>query len=203
MAKKGKSRQGSQPEQIELSDELAWRVHENAKGWISQVDVKSAAALAIEAAVLGFAFALIVNADTLSQLTDLSRWIIGGGLLLLLVSVILSTLVLLPRVKLREPKPETRGYLYFGHLRHWDKKELAATLARNQVSDGQIADQVIKMSQIAWRKHALLQWSLYLLLAGIVVIGALYLLFAVGLFPGVLGDLASRSSSTGVPYVVS
>ncbi|APZ34285.1 hypothetical protein BOH66_08555 [Microbacterium aurum] len=187
-----------EPEQVELSDELAWRVHENAKGWISQVDVKSAAALAIEAAVLGFALALITNSDTLSQLTDLSRWIVGVGLFLLLVSVVLSMLVLMPRIKLREPKPKDRGYLYFGHLRHWDKEALTATLARNQVSDGQIADQVIKMSQIAWRKHVLLQWSLYFLLAGIVVIGGLYLLFVIGFFPAALGDLARTPCPTGV-----
>ncbi len=198
MGKKDKERRDTEPEQVELSDELAWRVHENAKGWISQVDVKSAAALAIEAAVLGFALALITNSDTLSQLTTLSRWIVGAGLFLLLVSLVLSMLVLLPRIKLREPKPKDRGYLYFGHLRHWDKETLTATLARNQVSDGQIADQVIKMSQIAWRKHVLLQWSLYLLLAGIVVIGGLYLLFVIGLFPAALGDLAATPCPTGV-----
>lgn len=198
MGRRDKQRRDVEPEQVELSDELAWRVHENAKGWISQVDVKSAAALAIEAAVLGFALALITNSDTLSQLTNLSRWIVGVGLFLLLASVVLSMLVLMPRIKLREPKPKDRGYLYFGHLRHWDKEALTATLARNQVSDGQIADQVIKMSQIAWRKHVLLQWSLYLLLAGIVVIGGLYLLFVIGLFPGVLGDLAATPCPTGV-----
>lgn len=198
MGKKDKQRRDMEPEQVELSDELAWRVHENAKGWISQVDVKSAAALAIEAAVLGFALALITNSDTLSQLTALSRWTVGVGLLLLLVSVILSMLVLMPRIKLGEPKSKDRGYLYFGHLRHWDKETLAATLARNQVSDGQIADQVIKMSQIAWRKHVLLQWSLYLLLAGIAVIGGLYLFLVVGLFPGNLGDLAATPCPIGV-----
>lgn len=198
MGKEDEHRRDAEPEQVELSDELAWRVHENAKGWISQVDVKSAAALAIEAAVLGFALALITNSDALSQLTTLSRWIVGAGLFLLLVSVVLSMLVLMPRIKLREPKPKDRGYLYFGHLRHWDQETLTATLARNQVSDGQIADQVIKMSQIAWRKHVLLQWSLHLLLAGIVVIGGLYLLFVIGLFPAVLGDLASAPCPTGV-----
>lgn len=198
MGNKRKQRRNAEPEQVELSDELAWRVHENAKGWISQVDVKSAAALAIEAAVLGFAVALITNSDTLNQLTTLSRWIVGTGLLLLLVSVVLSMLVLMPRINLREPKPKNRGYLYFGHLRHWDKDTLTATLARNQVSDGQIADQVIKMSQIAWHKHVLLQWSLYLLLAGIAVIGGLYLFLVVGLFPSNLGDLAATPCPTGV-----
>lgn len=121
MGKKRSEKRDDAPEQVELSDELAWRVHENAKGWITQVDVKSGAALAIEAAVLGFALALITNSDSLVQLTGFSRWTVGVGLLLLLVSVVFSTLVLLPRIKLNEPKPENRGYLYFGHLRHWDK----------------------------------------------------------------------------------
>ena len=174
----------------ESSDELAWRVHDNAKGWIVQVDVKSAGALAIEAAVLGFALALVTNSETLGQLSGISRWIIVAGLLLLFVSVVLSTLVLLPRTKLREPKPSNPGYLYFGHLRHWDESKLSEVLARNHVSDDQIASQVIKMSEIAWKKHLLLRWSLYFLLSGILLVGGLYLLLIAGIQPEGLGTLA-------------
>lgn len=196
--KKKKPRQDEDSdEQVEISDELAWRVHENAKGWIVQVDVKAAAALAIEAAILGFAFALLKDSSSSAQLTHLSRWIASGGLLLLLISVFLSTLVLLPRIKLREPKVKTQSYLYFGHLRHWDKSELSATLARNRVDDGEIADQVIKMSEIAWRKHVKLQWSLYLLLAGILIIGGLYLLLILEIQPSLFGDLSTPLSLTG------
>ena len=196
MGKKKRHREEA-PEQVELSDDLAWRVHETAKGWISQVDAKSAAALAIEAAALGFALVLITNSDTLGQLTTFSRWILGAGLALLFGSVMLSMLVLMPRIKMREKKPSRPGYLYFGHLRHWEKEELAQTLARNQVSDGQIAAQVIALSRVAWRKHVLFQWSLYLLFAGITAVGALYLFFVVGLFPEQLGDLAPTPCPTG------
>lgn len=187
-----------EPEQVELSDELAWRVHETAKGWISQVDAKSAAALAIEAAAVGFALALITNSDTLAQLTWVSRWAMSFGLALLFGSVFLSMLVLMPRIKWREKKPSKPGYLYFGHLRHWDKDELAQTLARNQVNDGQIAAQVITLSGIAWRKHALFQWSLYLLFAGIALVGVLYLALIVGVFPEQLGNLTPEPCPTGV-----
>lgn len=140
---------------------------------------------------------LITNPDTLGQLTTFSRWILGGGLALLFGSVMLSMLVLMPRIKLREKKPGRPGYLYFGHLRHWEKEELAQTLARNQVIDGQIAAQVIALSRVAWRKHVLLQWSLYLLFAGITVVGSLYLFFVVGLFTEQLGDLAPALCPTG------
>jgi len=177
------------PEEVEISDELAWRVHDNAKGWIVQVDAKATAALAIEAAVLGLALALITTSGVLAELTTLSRWIIAGGIVLLFMSLVLSLTVLRPRVKLNEPKPEDRGYLYFGHLRHWKKEELSRVLARNAVNDDQLADQVIKMSMIAWRKHLWLKWSLVFLLIGIAVIGALYLAFLLGLFPDELGDL--------------
>lgn len=197
----GKKRRGrdESPEQVELSDELAWRVHETAKGWISQVDAKAAAALAIEAAALGFALLLITDSDTLQQLTTVSRWVLGGGLALLFGSVMLSMLVLMPRITIREKKPSRPGYLYFGHLRHWEKEELTETLAQNQVSDGQIAAQVITLSKVAWRKHVLFQWSLYSLFAGITVVGALYFFFVVGLFPEQLGDLAPNSIPTGGP----
>ena len=198
MAKSTKMKPLDGPEEVELSDELAWRVHENAKGWIAQVDIKAAAALAIEAAVLGFAFAIITTSGMLAALTSLSHWIVAFGLLLLLASVILSILVLLPRIKLKEPKPEDRGYLYFGHLRLWDAEKLSKVLKLNHVNDNELATQVIKMSQISWRKHVVLQWSLYLLLAGVVVIGALYLLLVVGLFPQVIGDLAECVPSQAV-----
>lgn len=197
MGKKKQHREEA-PEQVELSDDLAWRVHETAKGWISQVDAKSAAALAIEAAALGFALVLITNSDTLGLLTAFSRWVLGAGLALLFGSVMLSMLVLMPRIKIRERKPRKPGYLYFGHLRHWEKEALAETLARNQVSDGQIAAQVIVLSRVAWRKHVLFQWSLYLLFAGFTVVGALYLFFVVGLLPEQLGNLAPTPCPTGV-----
>lgn len=197
MGARGRQR-GREPERVEVSDELAWRVHETAKGWISQVDAKSAAALAIEAASLGFALVLVTNADTLAQLTPFARWLVGAGLALLFGSVMLSMLVLMPRIKLRERTPARPGYLYFGHLRHWKKGDLAETLARNHVSDGQIAEQVIALSKIAWRKHVLFQWSLYLLFAGVAVIGCLYLFFVVGLFTEQLGDLTLVPCPTGV-----
>lgn len=187
-----------EPEQVELSDELAWRVHETAKGWISQVDAKATAALAIEAASLGFALALITNPGTLGQLTGLARWLVGGGLVLLFVSVLLSALVLLPRIKLREKRPANPGYLYFGALRHWDKHALADTLARNEVNDSQIAGQVIELSKTAWRKHRRFQWSLYFLFAGMAVVGGIYLILIVGLLPAELGVISPSPCPTGV-----
>lgn len=194
-------RSAGTPEVHVPSDELAWRVHENAKGWITQVDIKAAASLAIEAAILGFAFALVTNSDSLAQLTMLSRVVVSVGLLLLLISVILSILVLLPRIKLNEPEPEDRGYLYFGHLRHWDKRKLSAALARNRVDDDELAGQVIKMSEIAWRKHIALRWSLYFLLVGIVVVGGIYLLFVLGWLPEAIGHLAAPANSVGGMHV--
>lgn len=189
----------SPPEEVEISDELAWRVHDNAKDWIVQVDVKAAAALAIEAAVLGFAFALITTSGVLAQLTTMSRWVIGVGLVLLFVSVVFSLTVLRPRVKLREPAPQDRGYLYFGHLRHWKKDELSRVLARNTVNDDQLADQVIKMSVIAWRKHLWLKWSLIFLLTGIALIGVLYLALVLGLVPDLIGNLTPPTAKEVTP----
>lgn len=190
MWKKQRAQEQTRVDEVGLTDELAWRVHENAKGWIVQVDVKSAAALAIEAAILGFALNLITNSDSPIHLTSLSRWALGIGIFFLLSSVVFSALVLFPKVRLREPAPEDRGYLYFGHLRHWNKKDLSKALNRNRVDNDELSDQVIKMSAIAWKKHALLQVSLYLLVAGVFVIGVLYLLFIVGFFPDQIGQFS-------------
>lgn len=184
------------PEQVELSDELAWRVHENARSWIVQVDVKATAALAIEAVILGFGFTLVTNSALLANLASLSRWVMVSAFLLLLISVTLSTLVLLPRIKLRGPKGKSQSYLYFGDLRDWDKDELSATLSRNKVDEGEIADQVIKLSKIAWRKHVLLQWSLYLLLGGLLAVGCLVLVLALGLLPEVFGAISGTVDAT-------
>ena len=162
-------------------NELGWRVHDNAQGWVAQVDIKASATLAIEAVILGLAVALVSDPDSLQRMTIAARWVIGGGILALLASVVLSVLVLLPSTKSRESTTESRGYL-------------TNTLTKNDVEDIGLASQIIEMSKIAWRKHVRLRWSLYFLITGIVIIGVVYILLTVGLFPDYIGDLTAPAA---------
>ena len=173
---------------------MGWRVHDNAQGWVAQVDIKASATLAIEAVILGLAVALVSDPDSLQRMTIAARWVIGGGILALLASVVLSVLVLLPSTKSRESTTESRGYLYFGHLRQWAESDLTNTLTKNDVEDIGLASQSIEMSKIAWRKHVRLRWSLYFLITGIVIIGVVYILLTVGLFPDYIGDLTAPAA---------
>lgn len=57
--------------------------------------------------------------------------------------------------------------IYFGHLRHWDPKELAKSMQTGVPEVAQQAEQLVAMAKIAWRKHAALQFSLIALVTGI------------------------------------
>lgn len=145
--------------------EFAWRVHSALDTWTGKVDSKASISLAIEIAVIGFVITLSTKDGPLVGLTgsDLCFYRIALGFLVL--SVLLSMLAVVPQLNRRQAKKNWRsGMVYFGHLRHWDPKELEKAL--EAPAKRQLADQLVAMSRIAWRKHAWLQWSLISLVVG-------------------------------------
>lgn len=147
--------------------EFAWRVHAALDSWTGKVDTKASIALAIESAIFGFVVTLSKRGERFADLhaADLALYRIGVGFLLL--SILLSLLVVMPQLNRRESRRIWRtNKIYFGHLRHWDPTELAKELRKPSATEQQLAQQLVTMSKIAWRKHARLQWSLAALVAG-------------------------------------
>jgi hypothetical protein len=155
--------------------DFAWHVHSALDSWTGKVDSKASITLAIESATVGFVLTLSKKGQRLAGLEGASSVGYHVGLACLLIAVLFSLLVVVPQLRRRQARGEWRkGMVYFGHLRHWDPAELASALKAKQKYEDQLANQLVTMSKIAWRKHARLQWSIAFL-----VLGSACLLFAV------------------------
>lgn len=163
-------------------DEFAWKVHDGLSDWTARVDVKASIALAIEAAVVGFVITLSTDHRTLADITNWPVIILWTGIAALLVSVVLSILVVMPQLRARKMKSEFKqNKIYFGHLRRWDPADLAKSLVEDDKKETeQLARQLVNMSKIVWRKHLWLQWSLFALLGGVLLISTLFVLLITG-----------------------
>jgi hypothetical protein len=83
------------------------------------------------------------------------------GFLLLVIGVFLAGGVVFPQLRRHSTDDEWKGNtIYFGHLRRWEPSELARELARQTDQDrlNLLARQHVRMADIAWRKHAWLQY---------------------------------------------
>ena len=179
--------------------DLAWRIHDNAKDWIAQVDIKATAALAIEAVLLGFAITLSSVSAQGALLTTLSNCLLGLSILLLATSVLLSVLVIIPRIKPEKSSTRFTNYLYFGHLRHWERPALTQLFQEGaSLDEDQLSGQIILLSKISWRKHVLLKWSLGLLIGGLVLFTVLFLLLITQVSTGAFGCLNVALDQGGV-----
>lgn len=159
----------SRSEPQECAIETAWRIHAVLMDWTGKVDVKAAFALSLQSAVLTALAALAVAGSprALRRPGDapvVACYLVGIGLLV--ASVALSVYVVRPQLDRARARVDwNHGFIYFGHLRHWDPADLAVTLA----STGALAvvsQQLVDISRICWRKHRMVQWSLALATLG-------------------------------------
>lgn len=147
-------------------EDFGWRVHGALDFWTGRVDTKASIALAIEGATFGFVVSLSDDNRRFDRLSGLANTTFVAGLVLLLAALLLSALVVMPRLRRRQSRSDWHGQMiYFGHLRHWDTAALKQALDENAPATDQLAAQLVVMSKIAWRKHAQLQLSLLLFLA--------------------------------------
>lgn len=147
--------------------EFGWKVHAALDSWTGKVDTKASIALAIESAVFGFVVTLSKHGERLASLdgTRLTLYRVGIGLLL--AALLFALMVVMPQLNRRQAKKNWQSnMIYFGHLRRWDPQKLAKALSRGQPYETQLANQLVSMSKIAWRKHARLQWSLSFFVGG-------------------------------------
>lgn len=157
-----------QPDDVERG----WRVHGALDSWTGKVDTKASIALAIEAAVLGFAISLSDKDRVYFDLTGCAAGWYYAGLGLTLVSTALALTVVVPQLRRWQSRRGSDAWksnaIYFGHLRHWEPKALVTHLRSARLESEELAQQLVTMSQIAWRKHSLLQVSLVALALGVV-----------------------------------
>jgi hypothetical protein len=163
------------PEDASATDpavETAWRIHGSIAAWTANVDQKASFALAIEAAILVAVAGFTKDGSLFGSLDDCAEIAtFSVGVTLLIAAVISVGNVVKPRLRGRATSQEwPNHFIYFGHLRHWSPDELTNKLQNAELLPA-LAQQLVAMSDIAWKKHRGVQVSLWLALSGFVTLG--------------------------------
>lgn len=139
----------------------AWRLHDAQMDWTGKVDAKAAFALTFQAALLAAAVILLPDIDTCIEYVfiGLSALLVGAG-------TFFAATVVAPRLRSKNlAKEMASNFIYFGHARGWKPDSLADGLRHGDLLD-QVARQVVVMADIAWEKHKRVAWSIWLTVAG-------------------------------------
>ncbi|MGH3731910.1 MAG: Pycsar system effector family protein [Acidimicrobiales bacterium] len=155
----------------DAATDSSWKVRDALDSWTAKVDAKASIVLALEVAVFGFAIELSTRGQPLAGFRGAGEYVLRGGYVLFAASVIMALMVVMPQLGRRDSKRNwSEGTIYFGHLRHWQMRDLAEALSSGAPTSEQIAAQLIVLSKVIWRKHSWLQWSLLLFIAGVVML---------------------------------
>jgi hypothetical protein len=144
-----------------LPTEFSWQVHTALEAWTTRADLKASILLAFQG----------------SALVVVLPWPLPVFIpLLLLGAIVLGILAVLPALGSRRRLRRQHGsnLVYFGHLRWWSPDDLAGKLeaVSRQDATRMLAEQLVRLSRLSWRKHRLLQWSVLLSGAAFVAAGA-------------------------------
>lgn len=146
--------------------DTAWRIHQAQVEWTGKVDAKATFAFAIESAALATVVALTTNGRLFSDLEKYWLILYWVGLISLLISASFAALVVIPRLRSKHLAKESQtNFIYFGHARLWDVKELESALKDTAVLP-QLSLQIVRMADISWTKHVRVQWSFCLAALG-------------------------------------
>jgi hypothetical protein len=150
--------------------EFGWRTHAAIQIWTTSIDAKAGVALVVEVAVNAAAVSERLGRDgQLSSATGLQLATTVVALILLAAGALAALLVVRPRLARRATRgAASTGLIYFGHLRHRTPGDVERALAALSPAEErrQLARQLVVTSQVAWRKHALLQASIVSFIAG-------------------------------------
>jgi uncharacterized membrane protein YdcZ (DUF606 family) len=148
-----------------LGNEFGWEAHIAVQEWTASVDVKSSIVVVVEAAVAGAASkALISENGEMHHATGLQLATAIAAMSVLVLAVVLAIWVVFPRLKRRHTSQTAPdGLIYFGHLRARRPEDIERALATMTAEEErrQLARQLHVTSDVAWRKHAHLQASLF------------------------------------------
>lgn len=151
----------------------AWKVFDAQNSWIERADVKASIILALEAAILGFVVVLSANHQVLSALHGLKRAVDVAADALLLLSVLTSLSAITPHLGRTKAATQTKGIIYFGQLRHLAPQELGRAFRESHPTNEDVSEQVVILAAVSWRKHVKLQYSIIMLVTGVLLLTAI------------------------------
>lgn len=148
-------------ESTDTSLDNAWRLHDAQMDWTGKVDAKAAFSLTIQGVLLAASVSLLDEVNTCIEYV-----LLGLGVVLVLAGVTLAASVVAPRLRTKDVAREmASNFIYFGHARGWSADRLVRELRRTDLTV-QLARQVVVMADIAWDKHRRVGWSIWLAVAG-------------------------------------
>ena len=152
--------------------ENAWKIYGSLAEWIGRVDAKASFALTIESATLAAVIAFTSSTHRFQhRIRMLDLVVFWSGIGALVLASLASVWVVMPHLRgssFLEEWPS--NFIYFGHLKHWDPKQLQERLKRDDILPA-LSRQIIVLSMIAWTKHKRVQLSLFLAVLGVSLIG--------------------------------
>lgn len=164
--------------------ETAWKVHGAIVDWTGKVDAKASFAFAIESAGVATTVALSGDKRMFSVLEGPWQNVLyNGGILSLLIAAAFAVWVVIPRLRMRHVRREyPDNFIYFGHLKYWNPEDLPDAIGGKDLLPV-LARQMVKMSQIAWRKHVSVKISMWLAITGGVSLVVCGVMLRFGLTP--------------------
>lgn len=173
-----------EPTRDSSSLDTAWRIHGALVDWTGKVDAKASFAFTIESA--GVATTVALSGDKRVFSTLEGPWqnvLYYGGIVALLIAAAFSVWVVIPRLRMRHVKKEyPNNFIYFGHLQYWEPEDLPGAIAKRDLLPV-LTHQMVKMSEIAWRKHVAVKISMWLAIIGAVTLVACGAMVRFGLTP--------------------
>lgn len=155
------------PARDTTSIDTAWRIHGALVDWTGKVDAKASFAFTIQSAGVVSTVALSGPNRVFNALEG--PWqhaLYYGGILALLVAAGFSVWVVIPRLRMRQVKNEySENFIYFGHLQYWKPEDLPEAIAKRDLLPV-LSHQMVKMSEIVWRKHVAVKVSMVLAIVG-------------------------------------
>lgn len=141
--------------------ENAWRLHDVQMDWTGKVDAKAAFALTVQAALLGAVVVLLPDMNTRAEYV-----LLGASVIFVAAGAVCAALVVAPQLRSKSLSGESASnFIYFGHARNWRPERLARELRRTDLTE-QLAQQIVIMADIAWKKHRRVAWSIWLGVVG-------------------------------------
>ncbi len=152
--------------------ETGWNIHSALCDWTGKVDSKASFLSAIDLALLGALAALAGDGHLLSDLRGFwQHLLLWVGVVLLVFATALVLWVVSPHLGTASGFRNSAkdNFIFFGHLQHWKPDELEPALRDREVLP-MLAQQLVAMGRIAWKKHKRLQYSVLCTVAGTVLV---------------------------------
>lgn len=148
--------------------DTAWQIHAAQMEWTGKVDAKAGFILTLNAAAIATGVALSAKGLAFHGIAE--TWLqvpYGVALLLSIVAAALAAWAVAPSLRPGKLREEAKvDFIYFGHARYWDAHGLAEALEQQDPLTV-VTRQVVRMAEIAWKKHRRVVWSTWLTVAGV------------------------------------